>query len=144
MPPSLQILSYRLLAGKRGWQMRQVSGLCSALQPAVAALPACLPARLSCLYCSCCPLLSGNGIACVQPEGVTVADLLREDKKKRKFCCFRQRRAKDHGNLLRCSCSVEASCVTFWFPLLAHRHCVSCMRCVVRLENAYVLNAWFL
>lgn len=143
MPPFLQILSYRLLAGKRGWQMRCLRPLfCTGTS--CCSPPACLPARLTCLYCSCCPLLSGNGIACVQPEGVTVADLLREDKKKRKFCCFRQRRAKDHGNLLRCSCSVEASCVPFWFPLLAHRHCVSCMRCVVHLENAYVLIAWFL
>lgn len=53
-----------------------------------------------CLRCSCCPLLNHNEIACVQPEGVTLADLLKEDKKKRKFC-FRQRRAKDHGKRLR-------------------------------------------
>lgn len=52
-----------------------------------------------CLRCSCCPLLNRNEIACVQPEGVTLADLLKEDKKKRKFC-FRQRRAKDHGKWL--------------------------------------------
>nr|XP_040145662.1 voltage-dependent L-type calcium channel subunit alpha-1D isoform X1 [Ictidomys tridecemlineatus] len=30
---------------------------------------------------------------------VTVAELLKEDKKKRKFCCFRQRRAKDHASM---------------------------------------------
>lgn len=84
-----------------------------ALGPAAPALPACLRAWLSCLRCSCCPLLCGNGIACVQPEGVTVADLLKEDKKKRKFCCFRRRRAKDHGNLLRWTCSLEAPCLTF-------------------------------
>lgn len=53
-----------------------------------------------CLHSSCCPLLNHNEIACVQPEGVTLADLLKEDKKKRKFC-FRQRRAKDHGKCLR-------------------------------------------
>ncbi|KAI4553802.1 hypothetical protein MJT46_015982 [Ovis ammon polii x Ovis aries] len=30
---------------------------------------------------------------------VTVADLLKEDKKKRRFCGFRQRRAKDHASM---------------------------------------------
>lgn len=58
----------------------------------------------------CCPLLTHNDIACIPPEGVTVADLLKDDKKKRKFCGFRQRRAKDHGKWLRLNFPSGDSC----------------------------------
>ena len=125
MSPFLPILSCRQVprrGGVAGMDQSPVSDLLyGTLGPAAPALPACLPAWPSCLRCSCCPLLCGNGIACVQPEGVTVADLLKEDKKKRRFCCFRRRRAKDHGNLLRWTCSLETPCLTCLVFSLSHR-----------------------